>query len=151
MHSIYLQFSYQTLSYKETSVVWTELFPSPIFFWCHHHLEGLRARKHCSHLSSVQTAAVLVTPSPPFRVGETFWCPSSGAPDQTPGHSMHQKPFRRLPSLLGCLRRHEPFRGGCMYSQMDVCTLLCGLSSQRQHSSCELISVSCSDQRVSWL
>lgn len=50
---------------------------------------------------------------------------------------------------------------GCVHSALipvftvDVCTLLCGLSSQRQHSSWELcslvISVSCSDQRVSWL
>lgn len=67
-------------------------------------------------------------PNIPFRVGETFCCPSLGTPDQIPGHSMHRKPFRRLTNLLGMSQETwaiswgiHVFTDGCM--QSAVCVL----------------------------
>lgn len=67
-------------------------------------------------------------PNAPFRVGETFCCPSLGTPDQIPGHSMHRKPFRRLTNLLGMSQETwaiswgiHVFTDGCM--QSAVCVL----------------------------
>lgn len=74
-------------------------------------------------------------PNAPFRVGETFCCPSWGTPDQIPGHSMHRKPFRRLTNLLGVSQETwaiswgiHVFTDGCM--QSAVCVFF---FSQRPH------------------
>lgn len=96
-------------------------------------------------------------PNAPFRVGETFCCPSWGTPDQIPGHSMHRKPFRRLTNLLGVSQETwaiswgiHVFTDGCM--QSAVCVFFFLRDRTSSWGLCSLVfSVSCSDQWVSWL
>lgn len=72
-------------------------------------------------------------PNAPFRVGETFCCPSWGTPDQIPGHSMHRKPFRRLTNLLGVSQETWAISWG-IHVFTDVCSLLyVFFFSQRPH------------------
>lgn len=63
-------------------------------------------------------------PNSPFRAGEGLWCPSSETLDQIPGQSVHQKPFRRLASLLGVSQETQAISWGYMYLRSSVCAIL---------------------------